>query len=58
LRPELIIEVLSSFLNFKKSGIYYKTNCPFHDEKTPSFLVNQADRHYHCFGCGVHQAIA
>src|SRR3990167_8646502 len=50
----VLIEVLSSFLNFKKSGIYYKTNCPFHDEKTPSFLVNQADRHYHCFGCGAH----
>ena len=33
-----LYEVMSGFVNFTKSGVYYKALCPFHDEKTPSFV--------------------
>lgn len=49
-----LIEVLSSHIDLKRSGTSYKTNCPFHDEKTPSFMIQKGDSHYHCFGCGAH----
>lgn len=47
-------EVLSSHLDMKRSGASYKALCPFHDEKTPSFMIQKGDSHYHCFGCGAH----
>lgn len=47
-------QVLGVHLDLKKAGASYKALCPFHDEKTPSFLVNKGDTHYHCFGCGAH----
>lgn len=47
-------EVLSSHLNLQRSGSAYKALCPFHEEKTPSFMVQKGDTHYHCFGCGAH----
>jgi DNA primase len=47
-------QVLGFHLDLKKTGASYKALCPFHDEKTPSFLVNKGDTHYHCFGCGAH----
>lgn len=49
-----LVEVLSSYVDFKRTGASYKGLCPFHDEKTPSFLVQKGDTHYHCFGCGAH----
>ncbi|MBS0630265.1 MAG: DNA primase [Verrucomicrobia bacterium] len=49
-----LIEVLSSHLQLKRSGATYKGLCPFHEEKTPSFMVQTGDSHYHCFGCGAH----
>lgn len=49
-----LAEVLSSHLDLKRSGASYKGLCPFHDEKTPSFMIQKGDRHYHCFGCGAH----
>lgn len=49
-----LIDVLSSYVEFKRSGASYKGLCPFHDEKTPSFIVQKGDTHYHCFGCGAH----
>lgn len=49
-----LVEVLSGHLELKRSGASYKTHCPFHDEKTPSFMIQKGDSHYHCFGCGVH----
>lgn len=49
-----LVEVLTSHLDLKKSGAAYKGLCPFHDEKTPSFMIQKGDTHYHCFGCGAH----
>ncbi|CAN5300578.1 DNA primase [soil metagenome] len=47
-----IIEILSSFLKLKKRGQNYIGLCPFHNEKTPSFIVSPAKEIYKCFGCG------
>ncbi|MBP7073780.1 MAG: DNA primase [Rhabdochlamydiaceae bacterium] len=47
-------EVVGSYLALKKAGSSYKALCPFHEEKTPSFMINRGDTHYHCFGCGAH----
>ncbi|MCE2982404.1 MAG: DNA primase [Parachlamydia sp.] len=49
-----LVEVLSSHVELKRSGASYKGLCPFHDEKSPSFIVQKGDTHYHCFGCGAH----
>ncbi|NGX30953.1 MAG: DNA primase [Chlamydiae bacterium] len=49
-----VYEVLSSYIDLKKAGSTYKALCPFHDEKTPSFVVQKGTSHYHCFGCGAH----
>jgi twinkle protein len=48
-----IEDVISEFVNLKKSGTNYESCCPFHDEKTPSFKVSPAKGVYKCFGCGV-----
>jgi len=47
-------QVLQSHMELKRAGAAWKGLCPFHDERTPSFVVNNGDRHYHCFGCGAH----
>lgn len=47
-------EVISSYVSMQRSGASYKALCPFHEEKTPSFLIHKGDSHYHCFGCGAH----
>lgn len=47
-----IVGVIEEFLPLKKVGANYSTNCPFHKEKTPSFVVSQDKQIYHCFGCG------
>jgi DNA primase len=49
-----LIEVLTPYLKFQKSGAAFKALCPFHDEKTPSLIIQRGDSHYHCFGCGAH----
>ncbi len=46
------MEVVGDFVSLRKSGINYKGLCPFHDEKTPSFIVSPTRGTYHCFGCG------
>ncbi|HIP13690.1 MAG TPA: DNA primase [Arcobacter sp.] len=48
-----IVDILSQFLQLKKSGANFKACCPFHGEKTPSFVISPAKQIYHCFGCGV-----
>ena len=47
-----ILEVISDYVNLKKAGKNYKGLCPFHSEKTPSFMVNEEKQIFHCFGCG------
>lgn len=49
-----LVDVLSAHLDLKRAGASYKALCPFHDEKSPSFMVQKGDAHYHCFGCGAH----
>jgi DNA primase len=47
-----ILAVVSDFVTLKKTGRNYKGLCPFHSEKTPSFMVNEEKQIFHCFGCG------
>lgn len=47
-----IVDVISDYVQLKKAGRLFKGLCPFHDEKTPSFMVDPAKQLYHCFGCG------
>jgi len=47
-----IVDIISGYVNLKRSGENFVGLCPFHNEKTPSFTVNEKKGVFHCFGCG------
>lgn len=47
-----IVSIISEYIEVKKAGRNYKANCPFHGEKTPSFMISPELQMYKCFGCG------
>lgn len=52
-RQNNIVSVISKYIRVDRKGRTFWACCPFHNEKTPSFAINEEEGFYHCFGCGV-----
>src|SRR3546814_2346776 len=50
----LLSALVAKSVKLQKAGREFKGCCPFHNEKTPSFYINDDKAFYHCFGCGAH----
>ena len=48
-----IVQIISERINVKKAGKHFKALCPFHGEKTPSFMISPELQIYKCFGCSL-----
>lgn len=47
-----ILDVVNRYVQTKKAGVNYKASCPFHNERTPSFVISPAKNIAKCFSCG------
>jgi hypothetical protein len=52
-----LVDVVRGYVDLRKAGSEWQGLCPFHDERSPSFTVNEAKGFVHCFGCGAHHDV-